>query len=195
MFESPKTLKLELLGGGVEGETRPVLLWRDKVFFKGGVRGQRLPSVFWGGLKRVFQVLLAGLRRGVKRQRRRLPPILNHVLFAVGWVEGPGCLSILNFEQLISSCNLEVELKASSLLFKKIACCKLFRSKILHVLFVSALSFWRSSVQLHGCLTWCYRSRLSGICDNRPCLELECGSCAVYISRQGAHIFLWISQM
>jgi hypothetical protein len=85
MFESPKNLKLELLGGGVEGETRPVLLWRDRVFFKGGVvRGQRLPSVFWGGLKRVFQVLLAGLRGGVKRQRRRLPPILNHVVFAVG---------------------------------------------------------------------------------------------------------------
>ncbi len=60
-------------------------------------------------------------------------------------VEGPGCISILNFEQLISSCNLEVELEASSLLFFfPFACCKLFRSKILHVLFVSALSYWRS---------------------------------------------------
>lgn len=83
-LEGQKTWNTSFLGVASKEKRGRVLFWRDRVFFKGGVRGQRLPSVFWGGLQRVFQVLLAGFRGGFERQRRRLPPILNHVLFAVG---------------------------------------------------------------------------------------------------------------
>jgi hypothetical protein len=144
MFRRPKNLKRKLLGGGVEGETRAGFVLKRQGVLQSWCR--RTEVTF--RLLRWAQTSFSSAARWFSRRGQK--PTSSAASYfeprtLCSGVEGPGCLSILNFEQLISSCNLEVKLEASSLrFFSYFACCKLFRSKILHVLFVSALSFWRS---------------------------------------------------
>ncbi len=125
--------------------------------FKGGVRGQRTEVAF--RLLRWAQTIFSSAARWFARRGQKTTSSAASYFeprTLCSGVEGPGCLSILNFEQLTSSCNLEVKLEASSLLFSPFACCKLFRSKILHVpLCFSTVLLTNFSVRLHTCLTSC----------------------------------------
>jgi hypothetical protein len=133
-------LKHKLLGGGVKGETRAGFVLKRQGILQRWCQRTEVTFRLLRWAPTSFSSAARWFSRRVRKATSSAASYFEPRTLCSG-VEGPGCLSILNFEQLISNCNLEVKLEASSLLFKKFPCCKLFRSKILHVLFVSALSF------------------------------------------------------
>lgn len=133
-------MKHKLLGGGVKGETRAGFVLKRQGILQRWCQRTEVTFRLLRWAPTSFSSAARWFSRRVRKATSSAASYFEPRTLRSG-VEGPGCLSILNFEQLISNCNLEVKLEASSLLFKKFPCCKLFRSKILHVLFVSALSF------------------------------------------------------